>query len=394
MSTATLANLFQEIPFLASLPTDHLEAMAAAGELVDVPAGELLVSEGDSAESLYLILAGSVSVQGHNEQGQEVPLSGLEAGQFFGELALAESGTRSASVRSETACRLFRLGRIAFINLLGQAPELLPAVFSAISEKIRSANTHFFEEQLQKQALQLKLQREHHQSIARLITGMADEVQAPLRDARHLSEELGRQLDGSPLRELCLDLQLQLRQMQQRVEMFRAISNEQIEDRAEPVHWQDVFDAFLDIYSMVSDHPLPIELVLTPEAAHATWIGYPGILHTILLHLLNNAEQHAYPGQKGTVEIQITVRGQAGERCFEVSVRDQGVGMSPELAAHATEPFVSSRRQDGLSGLGLAVVESLVSRVLGGKLEIRSTPGEGSQINLQIPVRTPQSSMS
>lgn len=385
----TIEELLQQIPFLQALPPDHVQALAAAGEVVELAPGDSVFEEGDAAEHLYLILDGKLSVQGHNAQGREIPLSGLEGGQFFGELALAEHGTRSATVRAEVESRIFRLSRERFVALLGQAPELLSEVMGAISQKIRNANTHYYQEQLQKQSLQLRMQNEHHQSVARLITGMADELQSPLRDAGNLLHALSRNLEDREQLGLCQQLQTLMRQLQQRVQTFRAISAEQCEAQPEPVHWQALLDDFQEAYSMSSDRQLPIELVLTPEAAHATWHGYPGVLQTVLLHLLDNAERYAYPDERGPVEIMITVRGQASERWFELSVSDQGMGMDHELAEHATEPFVSSRRKQGASGLGLAVVESLVTGALGGKMEIRSEPGEGTRIVLRIPVQAP-----
>ncbi|HEY9840800.1 MAG: cyclic nucleotide-binding domain-containing protein [Candidatus Sericytochromatia bacterium] len=389
MPTESIRELLRQIPFLQAIPPDHLQALAEAGEVLELQAGETVFQEGDLAEDLYLILSGRLSVQGHNQQGREISLSGLETGQFFGELALAEHGTRSATVRSDTDTKLFRLGRDEFVRLLGQAPELLSQVMGAISQKIRNANTHFFQEQLLKQALQLKMQREHHQSVARLIAGMADEIQSPLKNARELAGELEKTALEGNQRENCFQLQAQLRQLQQLVETFRAISAEQIEDQPESVSFQSLLEEFQEIYSMSSDRQLPIELTLTPEAAHATWTGYPGILQTILMHLITNAEIHAYPDGKGPVGIMVTMRGQASERFFELSFSDRGEGMEPELLAEATRPFVSTRRSESHSGLGLAVVESLVTGALGGKMEIKSEPGKGTRVILRIPVQAP-----
>jgi signal transduction histidine kinase len=393
MNSEGILELLQQIPFLQNLPPQHLQELAAQGEIVTLPAGAVVFEEGDPAGHLYLILNGQLSVQGHNAQGHEIPLSGLETGQFFGELALAEHGTRTATVRSDTASRLFRLGREPFVQLLGQAPELLSEVMGAITQKIRNANTHYYQEKLQQQTLQLKMQREHHQTVARLIAGMADEVKTPLKTARSLASELDRGLAGHPLQATSQQLDKQIRKLQHLIEMFRAISADEIEDKPEPVHWQDLLDEFQSIYGMSSDRQLPIEITLTPEAAHATWWGYPDVLQTILMHLITNAELHAYPESSGPIDILITLRGQSGERRFELSFSDRGLGMDEALLAKAHKPFVTTRKDQGCSGLGLAVVESLVTGALGGKMEIRSkadsTANKGTQVLLRIPVQAP-----
>lgn len=388
-NTPTVLDLLEEVPFLQHLPLDQLKTLATAGKIVSLPANSVIFEEGDTATELYLILEGSVCVQAHNTQGQQVPLSMLDAGQFFGELALAEQSTRSATVKTETACRLFSLSRTSFIQMLGQAPELLSEVMGAISQKIRSANTRYFQEQLQRQNLQFKLQHEQHQAIARLIAGMANEVHDPLTAARNLAADLEQGLKGNPLAETARALDSQIRQLQHLVEMFRAISAEEIQDKPEPVSWQELLDEFQEIYSMSSDRQLPIDITLTPEAAHATWWGIPGVLQTILMHLITNAELHAYPQSRGPIDILITLRGQAKERWFELSFSDQGEGMEAETLNQAHKPFFTTLRHQGCRGLGLAVVESLVNSALGGKLEIRSEAGRGTRVILRIPIQAP-----
>lgn len=386
MKTIAIQDFLKQIPFLEALPAEHLEALAAAGKVLKLASGQEVFTQGDAAEHLYLILSGKLMVQGQTEQGREVLLSELDAGQFFGELALAEQGVRTASVRTKTEASVFQLSREAFTRLLGQAPELLSEVMGAISQKIRNANTQYFQSQLQKQSLQLQMQREHHQSVIRLIAGLATDVRQPLRRARELARDLELGLAGNSLLETSQELQQSLKQLQQLVQTFQAISAEQIEDQPEEINWQEVLENFQEIYAMTSDRHLPIEITLTPEAAHASWWGYPGVLQTVLLHLINNAETHAYPDQPGLVQIVISMRGQAAERWFELSFIDQGLGMSEDLIDQASKPFVTTRQQQGSRGLGLAVVESLVNGALGGHLDIHSTPGKGTRMILRIPV--------
>jgi two-component system NtrC family sensor kinase len=52
-------------------------------------------------------------------------------------------------------------------------------------------------------------------------------------------------------------------------------------------------------------------------------------------------------------------------------------------------PFFSTRKHEGCSGLGLAVVDNLVSSVLGGTMSISSEAGEGTTVTLTLPVQAP-----
>ena len=76
--------------------------------------------------------------------------------------------------------------------------------------------------------------------------------------------------------------------------------------------------------------------------------------------------------------------GRDGER-IRLEVADNGVGMCPETQRKAFEPFFSTWPQGARAGLGLPVVRGLVSS-LGGELAIRSAPGQGTSVVMELPV--------
>jgi signal transduction histidine kinase len=68
-----------------------------------------------------------------------------------------------------------------------------------------------------------------------------------------------------------------------------------------------------------------------------------------------------------------------------VTISDTGTGMPPDMIEKACEPFFSTRQNEGLRGLGLAIVRDIV-KTHGGKMEIKSSPGEGTSIILYLPI--------
>jgi two-component system, NtrC family, sensor kinase len=82
----------------------------------------------------------------------------------------------------------------------------------------------------------------------------------------------------------------------------------------------------------------------------------------------------------------ITVIAQAipDQRMVSITVRDTGLGMSPEMLDKACEPFYSSHKDEGMRGLGLAIVRDIV-KAHGGKMEIKSSPVGGTSIILYLP---------
>lgn len=109
----------------------------------------------------------------------------------------------------------------------------------------------------------------------------------------------------------------------------------------------------------------------------------PGPYGLVLSNLVLNSAAHAFPdGTTGT----IAFKAQAfGEDNVEIIVSDDGCGMSPQIRRHAFDPFFTTRRHEGATGLGLHIVHSMVVDRLKGQLALTSEPGEGTTVRLILP---------
>ena len=115
--------------------------------------------------------------------------------------------------------------------------------------------------------------------------------------------------------------------------------------------------------------------------------SYPGPLGQILMNLINNALVHAYSDNaKGTVHLQ-AVPSEAG--WISLSVKDDGCGMAPATQKKIFDPFYTTRLGKGGSGLGLHIVHTLTTGILGGRIEVRSEPHVGSEFLLHLPTQAP-----
>ena len=107
----------------------------------------------------------------------------------------------------------------------------------------------------------------------------------------------------------------------------------------------------------------------------------------ILTNLINNAIIHAFtPERPGRMRIVARVEGDQLELCF----RDDGRGMEASVAARAFDPFFTTRRGSGGSGLGLHVVHNLVTQLLAGQIQVRTQPVQGAEFVMRFPLRTPE----
>jgi signal transduction histidine kinase len=102
----------------------------------------------------------------------------------------------------------------------------------------------------------------------------------------------------------------------------------------------------------------------------------------VLLNLLSNAERYAYPGHGGG-RVEIVLSGD--DSSFGLIVRDFGRGIPAADLDRVWEPFFTTGRSLGGSGLGLAVVNSLVTDGMHGTVEITSEPGMGTSVRLNFP---------
>lgn len=106
----------------------------------------------------------------------------------------------------------------------------------------------------------------------------------------------------------------------------------------------------------------------------------PGQMESALLNLCLNAAQ-AIEGA-GTIRISLDL---ASEDRARIAVTDTGCGMSPEVLAHAMEPFYTARADGTGTGLGLAMVYGFI-RQSGGDVQITSTLGQGTTVQLMLPL--------
>jgi signal transduction histidine kinase len=111
--------------------------------------------------------------------------------------------------------------------------------------------------------------------------------------------------------------------------------------------------------------------------------SYPGPYGQVLTNLFLNSVAHAFPdGKGGTVEIKVKA---SGNDDVEIVFSDDGCGMSLGDRRKAFDPFFTTRRDQGSTGLGLHIVHSIVTNCLGGRLNLDSEPGEGTKVQLVLP---------
>jgi CRP/FNR family cyclic AMP-dependent transcriptional regulator len=135
-----LSTVLKNIPLFQGLDEGDLALMENLAVEKVVPRGTIILNEGDMGDSLFAIAAGRVKVYIGDEDGREIILKILSAGDFFGEMSLIDKEPRSASVAAIENTTLKVLSYQAFHDCLARSPDIATAVMTALAKRLRDAD--------------------------------------------------------------------------------------------------------------------------------------------------------------------------------------------------------------------------------------------------------------
>ena len=132
--------LLKSLSIFGDTPETILAEIAHLMQEEEVAEDTRIVSEGDAGNCMYIIFKGSVKV--HKEHQL---LAVLEEKDFFGELSLLDTETRSASVTTLSDCILFRIDQEPFYDMMESRPEVGRGVIQILCKRLRAANQKMLE---------------------------------------------------------------------------------------------------------------------------------------------------------------------------------------------------------------------------------------------------------
>jgi signal transduction histidine kinase len=147
------------------------------------------------------------------------------------------------------------------------------------------------------------------------------------------------------------------------------------------------FDVKRTIDALIASlHPetrkVPVEPIVKGEEK-VIMHSLPGVLTQVISNLVMNSINHAFDD---TNTPQILIEFERQDEHLYLCYQDNGCGVPEELHQRIFEPFYTSKRGRGGSGLGLNLVFNLVKQKLQGELQFESTPGEGAKFMFLIPL--------
>lgn len=129
----------RQVPLFASFSTKDVQKIARAGDEISMPAGSLIVDQGQTGREAFVVLEGSVIVR---RNGKKVATLG--PGTIVGELSLLDHGPRTATVTCETDCTFLLITQRNFAGVLEEVPALSTKLLGALAGRIRELDRSYY----------------------------------------------------------------------------------------------------------------------------------------------------------------------------------------------------------------------------------------------------------
>jgi uncharacterized membrane protein len=136
------AELLKEVPLFQLLDDNERTELAAQLDVVRFKAGEVIFNYGEPGDAIFVVSSGEVEVFLKNDTGERLVLEIATRGDFFGELSLLDSGTRSASVMATEDTETLRLDRGDLQTFLRLCPHAAMDMLAAMGKRHRATVEH------------------------------------------------------------------------------------------------------------------------------------------------------------------------------------------------------------------------------------------------------------
>ena len=138
MSSPSTIQLLMRVPLLAGITEAEAIALFMASEKVRFNKSQLLVEEGETEQSLYIILSGRVHVVLSGSKGKSITLATLGAGECVGEMGALDQQPASATVIAENSVVALKLDRLTFSDVLHQNPHISVTILKTLARRLNS----------------------------------------------------------------------------------------------------------------------------------------------------------------------------------------------------------------------------------------------------------------
>ena len=209
-------------------------------------------------------------------------------------------------------------------------------------------------------------QSRRHQPDGRLLAGAQDRACSPTRSRAANSGARASTISSTTNRDAASQLVANLNRAAELIQSFKQVAADRNYSDQRTFDLGDLTEqVVMSLRPGLRKHNLTLTVDCQPNL---DMNSYPGPYGQVLTNLFLNSVAHAFPD--GTAGTSTSRCGKSGKDNVEIIFSDNGCGMIPDVRRRAFDPFFTTRRDQGGTGLGLHIVYSIVTNRLGGRLDL------------------------
>lgn len=404
MSGLTLADKLSLLKKVAIFRETEDEVLSSLIDVLNgktVRKGAVVVKKGEPGDRMFIIAKGKFRIH----DGAHV-LSRMGDGEVFGEYALIDDNTRSASVTAEEEGFLLELEKSDFYRLAARNPRILRGVLKILISRMRDMNAleeklsksylkiQKQKEQIEKQSESISLQKEqlamHNFDLSKineeknhLLSVVIHQIKNPLTSSLCMAEmmEADKEMLDEKHAEGLIIIKKSLKRINDMVNEIldvNAIDSKVFEVKMEPLNLTEILQELIENYRyFIEQKGIDLQTDIDNVSARLNRVYFTQIID----NLLSNAVKFTPTGRKVQVMLKETPRK------ITFTIHDEGPGLDKGLIQKASTIY---QRQTGMksqelppTGLGLAIIHRYTS-LMEGRVNIDSEPGRGTRITVDF----------
>ncbi len=358
------ANRFMEL-----FSTSGRERLMAHLEYLEMTPGQVIFSEGDPSDGIYLILEGIVDIT-KTVASHDVLVSSFEAGDFLGEVTVLDGLGRSMSALARDRASLARVPLEELLDVLDREPvSVTISLFQRVLSHLRCVTDAYVHEVVRKEKLMV---------VGEMAGSLMHDLRNPVQVILSSADVISMAHDDDATTICCDRVRVQCDRLVTMAGDLLEYSKGESKLRLARTDTGTLLTEFEATNENIFSHP-SITVALEHDPAEIEVDAHR--LQRALQNLLNNAIEAVGERQDGGGHV--TVQAWVSDSVFHLAITDNGPGLPDYVQQHLFEPFVTQGKKGG-TGLGMAIVHAVVTAHR-GTISVETTPGEGTRFIVLLP---------
>jgi len=355
------------------LPPNEAAVLKTLAHERKFAAGEVIFREGEVGDGMYVIAEGAVQISSKISFGDSCVLSLFHEGDHFGEMAVLDDDTRSATAIAQEPTRVYFIERMDLLHIIDKTPRLALAFVREISRRLREFNHHYIRDVLESERLAL---------VGRFAGSIVHDLKTPL-NIIGLSAELSCRSTATP------EMRIQYKErINKQVDRISNMVNELLEfTRGSQTSFILARMSYADFVRQVITEFRPeiatkgVTIQLENDPPDILTKINPPRLTRVFHNLIVNATDAMPNG--GTITLRFQLKGSE----LITEIRDTGKGIAPEMKDRLFQAFATYGKANG-TGLGLSICKKIILDHQ-GRIFAQNAATGGAVFGFAIPIEPP-----